>query len=119
MSAENFYSELDLRYPELAYNKRVIVRSNPGTVPFYIPSLYPNMSGGVRINNKISQNNSGIVNKEKPTINKITISNYIDIKVPQELCSGSGTLIPIDSTWVVMFLGGDINRPVIISRCYA
>lgn len=192
MSSENFYRDLDLRYPELAFNKKPIWRPEPGIIPFYIPALYPNMAGGSEINNNISQNNSGLMNKEKPSIGKIVMSNYINIQVPRELCGylnktydvigsfhlvskgtsvykdthtydldigssggpshshpgtvtvGGGVLeqrdfdthaskgnatgtfeifahddtIPVDSAWIVVFLGGDINKPVIISRCF-
>lgn len=161
---------LDLRYPELAYNMTDIFRPEPGTVPFYIPALYPFMSGGKVQTNVIKQKNSSLLNKDKPNISNINITNCINIQVPRELCgyldkthnvsgnltikgstsgsmtinapghpvsgtmtgnetltgSANGTLtfkaidntIKKGATWVVVFIGGDINKPVIISRCY-
>ena len=114
---------LDLRYPELAYNMTDIFRPEPGTVPFYIPALYPFMSGGKVQTNVIKQKNSSLLNKDKPNISNINITNCINIQVPRELCgyltfSAHDNTIKKGATWVVVFIGGDINKPVIISRCY-
>lgn len=199
MSNESYYTgeEIDLRYPELAYNKKPIFRPNPGVIPFYIPALYPYLAGGSKPKTDVvKQNNNGLLNKDKPNISNVNISNCINITVPREVCSyldqkhkvvgflnhkgvingpvtldgnlsgtfsanmshpagggphdGSATIssmnisatlngsgvtykadctgdltfyaydntIPKDTAWVVMFIGGDINKPVIIGRYY-
>lgn len=202
---DNYYSELDLRYPEIAYNQEAIFRPNPGTVNFSIPALTG--VGGTHKDKSI-QKNTNIKNQDKPSIGNIQFNGIIPIKVPKELCcymnygysfdkfnmsfseesskgnitatgnstyidthtydlniqsSGgdththSGTVIigggiseqrdfdinfektsegsigygkghmilscddpyiPKGSAWIVVFIGGDINKPAIISRYY-
>lgn len=202
---ENYYAELDLRYPEIAYAQEAIFRPNPGTINFSIPALTG--VGGTH-KDKAVQKNTNIKNQDKPAIGNIQFNGIIPIKVPKELCcymnygysfakmnmefigevsngnikangkstyldthtynldiassggpshSHSGTVtigggiseqrdfdidfkktstgsiaeakghmviscddpyIPKGSAWIVVFIGGDINKPVIIARYY-
>ena len=193
---DNFYDNLDLRYPEIAIALEDIDRCNPGKIKFSVPILTPTMPQSSEHKEKIIQNKSALINKDKSAVevSNIEFTNYIEIEVPKELCAlahctysildhptsyidspdaynkQSGTvrcegcpgapgcdhcsgapgvqggeyidvhgtakmnhitglieLCPVDegdnyryikkpSKWLVMFIGGDINRPAIICR---
>lgn len=200
---DNFYDNLDLKYPEIAIAMEQIDRINPGKIKFIIPVLTPNMSTSKLEETKIYQNSSNLQNSDtKPEVETLDATNYIKIKVPRELCAyvggvfelleaqvwpgkenakdinsvlhvrdadttirnahqvGSGTvrggglpcgggnrinvtgsvkgtmnfnngipkgylnLMPVDryikkgSKWIVVFIGGDITKPKIISRYF-
>lgn len=92
MAQKDFYAELDLRYPEIAVCIEQIDRVNPGKKKFYIPVLTPNVdtSSLKTKDNVIYQNNSNIANESSVSISNVTISNYIEMAVPRELCGYIG-----------------------------
>lgn len=86
-SASSFYDELDLKYPEIAICIERIDRLNPGNPKFIIPVLTPNMSIDTASSQSIRQNTSNIKNGDvSPEITDITMSNYMQIPLPKELC---------------------------------
>lgn len=88
---ENFYDELDLKYPEIAIAMQAIDRTNPGVVQFSIPILTPTMNNSSPSENTVHQTNSNIQNGEtQPEIDNIEVSNYVSIRVPKELCAFVG-----------------------------
>lgn len=186
MAKQNYYEELDLRYPEIGIALETIDRCKPGIIKFSVPILTPHLPSTVIKSNQVRQDKSNIVNKDKSLVevSNIDIANYIEIEIPKELCAmthcrykvldgfldtvdskispahqvGSGSvscnntlccggsnidvtgvvngpehmetvtgeleLCPIDeyryieapSKWLIMFIGGDINRPVVICK---
>lgn len=92
MAQKDFYSELDLKYPEIAVCIEAIDRVNPGKKKFYIPVLTPNVdtTSLKTKDNIIYQNNSNIANESSVSISNVTISNYIEMTVPRELCGYIG-----------------------------
>lgn len=87
----DFYDNLDLKYPEIAIAMQDIDRINPGLVKFIIPVLTPNMSTSKIEEKKIYQNSSNLQNSEtKPEIETIDAANYVKIRVPRELCAYVG-----------------------------
>lgn len=190
MAQENFYEELDLRYPEIAICLDKIDRVNPGKKKFMIPVLTPdvNPSDITPKENKIIQQPGFIENQTSVVLSPVIVRNYIEIVIPRELCAymgqrhfvvgkstyfseevsgttsitsaslrGNGTVgpptsysslsaygsvtgqtsdkekgsyhnkayevfDPVDryiqpgSKWIVVFIGGDITKPNIISR---
>jgi hypothetical protein len=83
----SFYDELDLKYPEIAICVERIDRLNPGNPKFIIPVLTPNMSIDNESSQSIRQNTSNLRNGDiSPEITDITMSNYMKIPLPKELC---------------------------------
>lgn len=86
-SISSFYDELDLKYPEIAVCIERIDRLNPGSPKFIIPVLTPNMSIDNESSQYIRQNTSNLRNGDiSPEITDITMSNYMRIPLPKELC---------------------------------
>lgn len=134
----NFYDNLDLKYNEIAIAMERIDKLNPGKIKFFIPVLTPNMDSSRVINTTIHQNYMNLQNKDKKKyeIDNITLSNYIYIYLPKELCpipvidltvdverkrltvSDDKRYIPAGSKWTITFVGGDITKPQITGRYY-
>lgn len=87
-NVNNFYDNLDLKYPEIAIALQDIDRTNPGLVKFSIPILTPNLDNSKIFTNKIYQNSSSLVNKNKGEfeVDDLILSNYVEIPVPREIC---------------------------------
>lgn len=127
-SMSDFYDKLDLKYPEIAIAMEDIDRSNPGKIKFIIPVLTPNLDSTRLMSNTIYQTKANLRNNSsfKLEVENITLTNYIEIPVPSEVCMTlvCGTIgMPDDiryikkgSKWIVVFVGGDITKPRIISR---
>lgn len=91
----DFYDNLDLKYPEIGIAMQDIDRTNPGKVKFIIPILTPNMDTTKLVEQKAYQNSSNLMNADKTLeIENISITNYIEIPMPKELCA---------------FVGGEFN----------
>lgn len=141
MANSNFYTELDLKYPELAIAIDDIDILNPGNIRFIIPVLTPGVNTTKPIFNTVFQSKSNLMNANKSAfeINNITMRNYITLPVTREVCGTTLTdyIFPKDSDeyyrfidnipdsvrfirrgskWIVIFLGGDITNPIIVGR---
>ena len=141
MANSNFYTELDLKYPEMAIALDDIDILNPGNVRFIIPILTPGVSMNKANRNMVSQSKSNLMNANKTAfeIDAVTVRNYIILPVTKEVCGTTLTdyIFPKDSDeynkfisnipnsvryikkgsrWIVIFLGGDITNPVIVGR---
>lgn len=89
-SIMNYYDKLDLKYPEIAIAMDDIDRIDPKPTRFIIPILTPNLNNSVISEKKIYQNKSNLQNSSSNIleINDISVSNYITIPVPKEVCGG-------------------------------
>lgn len=129
IDASDFYENLDLKYPEIAIAIDKIDRLNPQPTRFIIPILTPSMPNESISNNKIYQNKVNLQNLSKDTVEvgNIDACNYITISMPKEVCGiiycdnidnipNSVRYINPWSKWLVVFVGGDITNPRIISR---
>jgi len=115
----NFYDNLDLKYPEIAIALEDINKTNPGLVKFSIPILTPSLDNSKKVSNIIHQNPGNLRNTKKTAleISNITISNYVEIPLNKALCIDDySDYIPAGSKWIVVFIGGDITKPQIIGR---
>ena len=119
----DFYDKMDLKYPEIAIAMDDIDRANPGIIRFAIPILTPLMDNTKPVMNIIRQNRSNLRNDPsvKLEIEDISVTNFVSIKVPQEVTNvyeltESNRIIKAGSKWIVVFVGGDITKPRIISR---
>ena len=88
-SIENFYDELDLKYPEIAIAIDKIDRLKPKNIRFIIPILTPYMNTNKAEESTIYQNKQNLMNAEKDLleVNNIKTTNYIKMNIPKELCS--------------------------------
>ena len=90
----NFYDNMDLKYPEIAIAVDPIDRINPGNVRFIIPILTPDLNTDKVVENSVKQNTRNLMNENKNLdIKDISISNYVEIPVPKELCANTDSLI--------------------------
>lgn len=104
---KNFYEDLDLRYPEIAICLEDTV-SNIGK--FFIPILTPTLNKNkpyLEKNNDFYVKN--LINSDNLTISPIYFSNYIELKLPKGITSAKK-----DDKFIVVFIGGDITKPVLI-----
>lgn len=126
-----FYQDLDLRYPELAI---CIEDSVDGIAKFYIPVLTPILDSSEPYDiTDINVNKSNILSDTSSMeINACTSSNYLELRLPGKefmMSSLNSTKDDIHNTrttitdpcfkgdmFVVVFIGGDPNKPVIIGR---
>lgn len=122
-SMYDFYDKMDLKYPEIAIAMDDIDRMNPGTIRFAIPILTPLMDNKKPVVDTIRQTKINLRNDQsvKLEVENIRVTNFIHIKVPQEVCNvyeltEANRIIKAGSKWIVVFVGGDITKPRIISR---
>ena len=88
-SVTNYYDELDLKYPEIAIAMDDIDRLNPKPTRFIFPILTPNLNNSNISEYTIHQNRSNLQNNDNILeIDNITITNYVTIPVPKEVCGG-------------------------------
>lgn len=134
------YPEIAIAIDKIDRLKPGLIRFN---VPVLTPNLTTN---GKASKSDVHQSASNIQNQNPIKISNISITNYISCKIPKELCSNdisrssvTGTMIigqtsgsilggsyinlvdydryiPAGSKWIIVFIGGDINKPQIIGR---
>ncbi len=99
--AVDFYEDLDLKYAEIGIAMSAIDRLNPGSIPFSIPVLTPNMSTSTSTTNTVIQvSKTSLTNTDSTgvDVSSISISNYINITIPRELCALPGTTYDVEGT---------------------
>lgn len=117
MYNKNFYNDLDLKYPEIA----IALETNSNK--FYIPVLMGLIEGAgsvpITINTRVSSSN--IRNKNNNlAISSVTKQNYITLSVPSYLYYEDHNITGIKwnkgDKFIIVFVGGDINKIRIIGR---
>lgn len=108
----SFYSNenTDFKYPEIGI---CLEDSINGTIKMFIPIATPTLSRDAAYDTKdlnIPTRNI-ISDKSSMDFKRCTISNYISMKVPSFI----GDLKKGDKV-ILVFIGGDINKPTIIGR---
>ena len=118
-----FYQDLDLRYPELAI---CLEDSYGGIAKFYIPVLTPMLDSDSPYDitdHYISKSNI-LSNTTSMEIKACTTSNYLELRIPKlqiKEDNNSDDIVLSSSCkkgeiFVVVFIGGDPNKPFIIGR---
>jgi len=115
---ENFYDKLDLKYPERAVLSEKYHISDTGPKSFYIPVLMPYVQNSTNVTSVPNRSyelqndnkNIGLSNYTTGSTIKIKIPEYIANTVPRDIY---GYVHP-GIEFIVVFLGGDINKPKII-----
>lgn len=126
MNNFEFYQNLNYVYPELAI---CLSDSVNGVAGFYIPVLTPSLETGTGAYD-IEDNNVRTYNilsdKSSMEINACTSSNYLELKLPkiraynfkkQEIEEIEDQCFKGDK-FVVVFVGGDPEKPVLLGRYY-
>lgn len=108
-----FYQNLDFRYPELAICIGKTLYRN--IAKFYIPILTPILDGtkpyDIKDNNVYTSN---IINgTSSMEILPCTTSNYLELTIPDSIHN-----VEVGDKFVIIFVGGDPNKPVILGRYY-
>lgn len=104
---KNFYEELDLRYPEIAI---CMEDTNTNIGKFFIPILTPTLNSSKPYLEKNNDfNTKNLINSNGLNASPVYFSNYIELKLPKGI-----TTAKKDDKFIVIFIGGDINKPVLI-----
>ena len=115
---ENFYDNLDLKYPEIAILSQGFNKHNSGLRSFYIPVLMPYRSNNntaistpIRTPDLKNDNkNIGLTSYTTSSSIKLKIPRYIESSIPSDEYGNVSAGIE----FYVVFIGGDINKPRII-----
>lgn len=138
MNDFDYYQNLDLKYPELAIC--VEDANENGIAKFYIPVLTPILnSSDIYEETDLRVSKSNIINDSSSMeIRACTTSNYIELQLPEvyranceysDHCSECGSSIYKPNhkkyddchkgdKFVIIFIGGDPNKPHILGRYY-
>lgn len=109
-----FYQNLELKYPEFAI---CIEDSEPesGLAKFYIPVLTPMLESEESYDEEdLNVSTSNIINDSSSMeLNGCTVSNYLELHLPD-----SKATCHKGDKFVVVFVGGDPNKPFLLGRYY-
>ena len=103
----------------VAKNVEIINKYNPGKCKFALSQLMGSNGSELPSTSKISNSTNNLANKDKSGIKPTytEVSTYIEIDVQLEHTIYYHTkIIPVGTVFWVMFVGGDINKPIIIGR---
>lgn len=112
------YDNINLDYTEVGILTSVCNKYKPGYQTFYVQALNPlNYKSNTVSTTSVSSSN--IINANKPKSGKINIGSNIRIEMPKEVARQFPTkFIPPGTRFIISFLGGDINKPVVVGRDY-
>lgn len=106
----NFFGKnIDFKYPEIAI---CCEDSNNSKAKFIIPIITPTLPTNILYDNKnllISTDNI-ISDKKNINITPCMESNYIELDLPDNIIAKKG------DKFVVIFIGGDVNNPMILTK---
>ena len=107
MNNTNFYAELDFKYPEIA----ICLENCVGEGKFFIPVITPLLPKNNAYDElNINLNKKNILNNTpNMEIKKCIHSNYIKLNIPGNGIGKKG------DEFIIIFIGGDLNKPKIIS----
>lgn len=126
MNNFEFYQNLNYVYPELAI---CLSDSVDGIASFYIPILTPSLeteTGAYDIEDNNVRTHNILSDTSSMEINACTASNYLDLKLPKFRMYNKelNEFEEIDDVchkgdkFVVVFVGGDPEKPVLLGRYY-
>lgn len=117
MGAENYYENLDLKYPEIAVAAHMFYTTD-SSARFYIPVLMPLIGADASGSTTRLPSSGNILNKDKPSISSSAYSTG-SISIPlriERLGSWYKNRVPRGTQFIVAFIGGDIGNPQILGR---
>ena len=112
------YDNLNLDYTEVGILTSVCNKYKPGYQTFYVQALNPlNYKSNTVSTAHASTSNS--INANKPKAGTINYGSNLRIELPKEVARQFPTkYIPPGTRFLISFLGGDINKPVVVGRDY-
>lgn len=112
------YDNINLDYSEVGILTSVCNKYKPGYQTFYVQALNPlNYKSNTFSTTKVYSSN--IINANKPSSGSINIGSNIRVELPKEVTRHFPTkFIPPGTRFIISFLGGDINKPVVVGRDY-
>lgn len=117
MKENTFYKDKKFEYPEIAIlMDKNINKENP-MGRFVIPILTPNFNNErLSISEKPRIDTSNIVNHNTNNITSVTEQNFVTLTIPDYMFS-NGIEYNKGDKFIVVFIGGDVNRIQIIGVC--
>lgn len=119
---KDYYEDLDLKYPEIAIAAENFYTTQSSAL-FYIPVLMPLVTNTTKVNKQSFPNTMNILNKDKPQISRTaSTTGCISIPIHKERMGDDWyyqkqhNYVPKGSKFIVIFVGGDINKPRILGR---
>lgn len=107
MNTMDFYDDMVFQYPEIA---ECIEDTNTSKGKFFIPVLTPCIKDKEPYEKKYEGLDTyNLVNRKDIKVTPITYSNYIELPLPIGFTSAKK-----GDKFVVVFIGGDCNNPVLI-----
>ena len=115
---DKYNSDSGLGFTEVGILTSVCNKYEPGYQTFYVQALNPmNMKSPIKTTSKVR--NPNIINKNKLTTGSVQTGSNILIEMPKEVVRNFPTkYIPPGTRFTISFLGGDINKPVVVGRDY-
>lgn len=126
MNNFEYYQNLNYNYPELAI---CLEDSVNGIASFYIPSLTPSLqteTGAYDLEDNAVKTHNILSDTSSMEIGACTASNYLELKLPKFRIYNRelNTFEEVDDVcykgdqFVVIFVGGDPEKPVLLGRYY-
>lgn len=106
----DFYNQLDFKYPEIA----VCMEDTDGPIAkIFIPIATPTLSNSLIYDTKglpLNLSNIKSTGINKGNISRVTESNYIEMKLPDDQPAKKG------DKFIIVFIGGNVNNGVLLGR---
>lgn len=106
----DFYNQLDFKYPEIA----VCMEDTDGpTAKIFIPIATPTLSNSLIYDTKglpLNLSNIKSTGINRGNISRVTESNYIEMKLPDDQPAKKG------DKFIIVFIGGNVNDGVLLGR---
>lgn len=115
----DYLEGVDLAFPQIAKLAERCSKYSPGYRAFYIPVLMGYKPQSLKNDNPVPVNSSNLQNDNKSVgLNSYTLGSTIKLYIPQHISSYAPSdehgIMQVGLEFLVSFIGGDINRPVII-----
>ena len=110
MMTTDFYNQLDFKYPEIAI---CLEDTNGPNAKIFVPIATPVLSNAIAYDTKgLPLNLSNIKSKgiNKGNISRVTESNYIEMKLPDDQPAKKG------DKFIIIFIGGNVNNGILLRR---
>lgn len=120
MAASSFnFNDMDLKYVEVAVLMQVTNKYHPGVCPFYLQSLTPSQPKTTETQT-IPFTGNNLMNDGSIGASSLKSGSTIELELPREIARQFPVKwIPQGTRFLVLFIGGDITKPVIIGRDYS
>lgn len=121
MAASNFnYNDMDLKYVEVAVLMQITNKYHPGICPFYLQSLTPSQPKTLQTQNIPFTGNNLANDSTNIGASGLEAGSAIQLELPREIAREFPLKwIPQGTRFLVLFIGGDITKPMIIGRDYS